>query len=159
MANEQDTQPGAGSGEGGTDSAATATAAGIVGKRRGRPKGSGNKAPGEPGGTAISDEAAAKLRANFEQLYDPAVWEGLVSAPADIALAITGDETWNLSDKERKTLAVQAAATARCMAIENPMWLAISMLSVSLITIYGGRTMEYYSKKAKEKQDAENKRE
>lgn len=158
--NESD-QPNQGSGEAAANSAATQGAEAIVKRRRGRPKGSGNSSPETGGGGATGDLAArrAELQAQFERLYDPDVWEGLVAAPADIALAITGDEVWDISQKERKTLAVQAAATARCFVIQDPKWLALTMLAISVTTIYGARTMEYFAKRAKEKADKENKRE
>jgi len=139
------------------NSAAVAGAAEIVKRKRGRPAGSTNSTPAKAGGSAGSNLDAAKqaeLQAQFERLYDPVVWEGIVSAPADIALAVTGDDVFDLPEKEVKTLSVQASVTARCFMVADPKWLALTMLSISLLTIYGGRTMEYFAKKA-EKEKAE----
>ena len=159
MSDEKNTEPGGGASQPTTDNAATAGAEAIVARKRGRPKGSANSAPGKPGGEesgAIATQRA-ELQAQFERLYDPRVWEGLVSAPADVALAITGDDVWRLEKAERETLAIQASVTARCFVISDPKWLALTMLGIGLATTYGMRMVEYYAKKAKEKADKENK--
>lgn len=161
MADEKNPESGGGAGESGTNGAATAAAAEIVAKKRGRPKGSTSGALGKPGSEeagAIAQQRA-ELQAQFERLYDPRVWEGLVMAPADIALSITGDEIWRTEKSERETLAIQASITARCFVISDPKWLALSMLGVGLATTYGMRLVEYYAKKAKEKADEENRKE
>lgn len=160
MSNEKNGEPSGGAGESAANGAATAAAEDIVARKRGRPKGSVNSAPGKNGGVESGELAAqrAELQAQFERLYDPRAWEGLVSAPADVALAITGDDIWRLEKPERETLAIQASVTARCFVISDPKWLALSMLGIGLATTYGMRIAEYYAKKAREKADKENKR-
>lgn len=139
---------------------ATKAAQEVVTKRRGRPKGSGNKAPGENGGGNGGELVAQQqaLQEQFAALYAPEMWEGLVALPGNAALAITGDEIWDIPEKEIKCLAVTASATARCFAITDPKWLALAMLFTGVATTYGTRMAEYYMKKAAEKREKENKR-
>jgi hypothetical protein len=135
-----------------TDSAATSGAIEIVARKRGRPVGSGKGAPtGSGGGGAISGEnetaRRAEMQAQIDRLYDPEAWQGIVTAPANIALAVTGSDVWKIEKDEARTLAIQASATARCFMVSDPKWLALTMLSISIITIYGGRTMQYFAEK------------
>lgn len=144
----------------GENTPATSGAAGIVAKRRGRPKGSSNSASGGVGSKpGISPELEAeqqRLRQQFDKLYDPDAWEGIMSAPADIALAVTGEDIWNLSDKERKTLGIQASVTAQCFAVSDPKWLALTMLGISLTTVYVARTVQYFAEKAQKESEKKN---
>jgi hypothetical protein len=84
-------------------------------------------------------ESEKALYATFERLYEPEVWEGVVCAPADTMLAVSGRKLWNMSGQERKTLSVTASVTARCFAVENPKWLALAMLAITIGQIYGVR--------------------
>lgn len=151
MANEND-KPSEGSSTSDSTTAATAGAEQILKRGRGRPKGGSAGASGSTGNASTdSTELAARkaeLQAQFDRLYAPEVWEGIVAAPANVALAITGNKIWDLPDKEVKVLSVQAAVTARCFAVSDPKWLALTMLFVSLATTYGARAAEYYSEKA-----------
>jgi hypothetical protein len=158
--NEQDNKQSERGGASSTLSAATSGAAEIVKRSRGRPKGSTNSASENSGGAAsVSGEVAARqaeLQAQFDRLYDPVVWEGIVAAPANIALAFTGAKIWDIPKEEIKTLSIQASVTARCFAVSDPKYLALTMLAISIITIYGGRTMQYYSEKADAQKAAGN---
>jgi len=159
--NEQANKPSEGSAPSSATSAATANATEIVKRSRGRPKGSVNSSPENTGGASgVSSELAARqaeLQAQFDRLYDPAVWEGVVAAPANIALAVTGNKIWDIPEKEVRTLSIQASVTARCFAVSDPKYLALTMLAISLITVYGGRTLQYFSEKAALKEAATNK--
>jgi len=102
-----------------------------------------------PRGEKLS-EGERQILATFERLYDPEVWEGVVCAPADTMLAVSGRALWSISDRERKTLSVTASMTARCFAVENPKWLALIMLSISLSQIYGTRAAMHFAEVKKE---------
>lgn len=121
----------------------------IEGRKKRRDAGQ----PRGPRGEKLSDSEKALL-ANFEKLYEPEVWEGVVCAPADTMLAISGRKLWNISGQERKTLSVTASVTARCFAVENPKWLALIMLSITLAQIYGVRAAMHMAEVRKEEQDA-----
>ncbi len=160
---DEKNQPNQGGSETGAASAAVSGASEIIKRKRGRPAGSGSGASQGTGGSAgisgASSELAqrqAELQAQFDRLYDPVVWEGIVAAPANIALAFTGNKVWDLPQNEVKTLSVQASVTARCFAVSDPKYLALTMLAISIITIYGGRTMQYFSEKAEAKEAAGN---
>jgi hypothetical protein len=88
--------------------------------------------------TALLAEQAKVLDA----LLDPKVWRGAVAAPGDMMVAVTGKKHWELSDDERDTLAKTGAATARCFAFTDPKWLALSLFSFSILSIYGGRMVK-----------------
>jgi hypothetical protein len=101
---------------------------------RGRPKGSRNRSSvGEGSERPLTPEEQRAL----EELFKPAQWRGLVRAPADAALFLTGSKTWELSAEETDQLAIGAANTARYFAPQHPKWLALSLFAMSVITIYG----------------------
>src|SRR5450759_1065507 len=137
---DEKTKPSEGATSTSADSAATAGATEIIKRGRGRPKGSSNSAPDGAGGASnVSGQVAARsaeLQAQFDRLYDPVVWEGIVAAPANIALAFTGSKIWDIPQAEIKTLSIQASVTARCFAVSDPKYLALTMLAISIITIY-----------------------
>jgi hypothetical protein len=154
MANEN-SKSGEGRDQVGATSAATANASNIVAAKRKYKKRNSGGAPEPNGGEPTNNPELAQrqqeLQQQFDRLYAPEVWEGIVAAPANVALAITGNEIWDIPEKEVKILSVQASVTARCFAVSDPKWLALSMLAVGLATTYGARIAEYYSQKAKEK--------
>jgi len=78
----------------------------------------------------------------LDAILDPKVWRGAVAAPGDMMVAVTGKKHWELSDDERDTLAKTGAATARCFAVTDPKWLALSLFGFSVLSIYGGRLMK-----------------
>jgi hypothetical protein len=88
---------------------------------------------------AVAIEQQAKI---LDAILDPKVWRGAVAAPGDMMAAITAKEHWVLSEDERDTLAKTGVATARAFAVTDPKWLALSLFSFSIITIYGGRMVK-----------------
>src|SRR3970040_33343 len=95
-----------------------------------------------------------KYLSAFEELYQPETWEGIMSAPADTMLALTGKDRWNLSEKERRVMGNSASLTAKCFAITDPKWLAVSMLCITIMQVYGTRAgMEYTEYLAKRKRN------
>jgi hypothetical protein len=93
----------------------------------------------ESGDTAQAIAEQAKI---LDAILDPKVWRGAVAAPGDMMVAVTGKAHWELSQDERDTLAKTGAATARCFAMTDPKWLALTLFSFSVLTIYGGRVMK-----------------
>lgn len=90
-----------------------------------------------------ADAAAIEQQAKIlDAILDPKVWRGAVAAPGDMMAAISGKEHWVLSEDERDTLAKTGAATARAFAVTDPKWLALSLFSFSIMTIYGGRMVK-----------------
>jgi hypothetical protein len=99
-------------------------------------------------------ESEKTLLATFEKLYEPEVWEGVVCAPADTMLAVSGRKLWNMSGQERKTLSITASVTARCFAVENPKWLALAMLAITIAQIYGVRAAMHFAEMKAERNKA-----
>jgi hypothetical protein len=95
------------------------------------------------------------MAAAFDEIYRPQTWEGIVCAPADTMLALSGRKLWEVSEKERTTLSTHAALTARFFAVENPKWLALTMLAISITHIYGARTVQHMHERRKEKEKEE----
>lgn len=104
----------------------------------------------EKGDADPNADAIANAQKILDAILDPKVWKGAVAAPGDMMVAVTGKEHWELSEDERETLAKTGAATARAFALTDPKWLALSLFSFSVLSIYGGRMM----KDIKDKRDA-----
>lgn len=106
------------------------------------------KSKAKSGGTAFSFEdsdnrAAAQEQAElYAQIFKPEVWKGVMGAPGDVAFALTKKEHWLLSETEKETLAASGAATFRAFSQTDPKWIALTLFSFSLLTVYGGRLMK-----------------
>lgn len=116
----------------------------IIKKARSR---SGQSAGEVSSGTDTQDQTTLEIQRQLDQLYSPENFKGLVRAPADIAMAVTGSKHFNLSDKEVETLATTGSATMRFWTTANPKYLSLILFSFSVITIYGTRTVMYFQEK------------
>lgn len=91
-----------------------------------------------------SQEKLEKIAQDLEKIFDPNLWEPLMALPANAMLAWTGDEkTWNLSDKEVKTMGSTASTAMRYVGIDDPKWLAVSMMFASIAMVYAPRTIRH----------------
>lgn len=95
--------------------------------------------------------AAAQQQQILDAILDPKVWRGAVAAPGDMMVMVTGRKHWELSDDERDTLAKTGAATARAFAVIDPRWLALTLFSFSVLSIYGGRIVKDLAERAAQK--------
>lgn len=95
------------------------------------------------------------LRGQMELFYRPEAFRGLVRAPADIAMAMTGSKRFDLSKEEIETLSINAAMTTQLFGVVNPKWMALTLFSLSILTIYGTRTSLYFLDKRQEKKSKE----
>lgn len=102
-----------------------------------------------PRGQKLSEEQQ-QVYAALSELYKPQTWEGIVCGPADLMLAVSGRKLWDLSAKERETISIHASLTARFFALENPKWLALVMLCISVTEIYGTRAIMHIQEKKHE---------
>lgn len=109
--------------------------------------------PRGPRGGKLSP-AEAQMAQAFEELYNPAVWENVMCGPADTMLAFSGKQLWSVSEKERQSLAITGAMTAKCFAVDNPKWLALSLLAIHAIQIYGSRITLHILERQKEEREA-----
>lgn len=142
------------SGNGGGDAGTTA-AKEIIAKRRGRPPGSTNNKPATPNESQTA--ALAQMEALHAQLFSSENFEALVSMPGDLGFALTGNEHWFISDKERKVLSSTGSVACRFLG-GDPKWIAISLFAMALVSAYGGRAMkELFIRKQKKNAPKENK--
>lgn len=119
-----------------TSGAATAEASQHIAEvraKRGRPR------KDESALIAERERIREELTRELATLFAPEYWEGIVRGPADLMLAVSKRELWNVPDKEIKPLAMGAAHTARLFLRTDPKWIALFMFSVSLTQVYGGR--------------------
>jgi len=124
------------------DTSDTASGAILSSRRanRGRSKGSRNKSGvGEGASVPLTAEEQQAL----EQMFKPEIWRGIVRAPADAALFLTGSKAWELQDKETDQLAIGASTTARYFMPSHPKWIALSLFAFSLLTVYGSHFVAY----------------
>lgn len=96
-----------------------------------------------------NEKQAKELQKVLDNLYKPENFAPLMRAPADIMLAITGDEVWNVGEKEMAVLSASAANTARYFLAADPKWIALTMFITALTTTYGSRTLMYMKKRKK----------
>lgn len=128
-------------------SAATLSAAATIEKRRGRGRpanaGATGSGPASKRGVAQAQEEMLKA---LEALYDPKHWVGIVKAPADLMMMLSGDELWELSKNEVDTLAAQSSLAARYFMATDPKWVALTLFAFSVATTYGTRAMIHIKK-------------
>lgn len=84
------------------------------------------------------EAAQDKIDAEVKRLFAPENWEAIVRAPADLALATTGDKVFDMPDKNVKQLAQTGSVAASYFIKTDPKWLALIMFGVNAATIYGG---------------------
>lgn len=127
-------------------SAATAAAAATVEKRRGRGRPPKSESDGPSAARRSVAQAQAEMNRALEALYDPKHWVGIVRAPADLMLALSGDDLWNLPKPEIDTLAAQSSLAARYFMATDPKWVALTLFAFSVATTYGTRAMLHIKK-------------
>lgn len=125
---------------------ATAHIEAVRGKR-GRPS------KDDPKSIADRERIREELSREFATLFAPEYWEGIVRGPADLMLAVSKRELWNVPDKELKPLAMGAAHTARLFLQTDPKWIALFMFSVSLTQVYGARFAIHVAQMRKEERE------
>ena len=96
-----------------------------------------------------NEKQAKELQKVLDNLYKPENFAPLMRAPADIMLAVTGDDVWNIGEKELAVLSASAANTARYFLAADPKWIALTMFVTSISTIYGSRALLYMRKRKK----------
>lgn len=135
--------------------AATAQAEAAIAKARGRgrPRNDANDVRADKAPKRTVAAAQAEMQKALEALYTPENFKGIVKAPADLMLAITGDSLWNLPDAEVATLATQSALAARYWMQADPKWVALTLFLFSVATTYGSRAMIHIRKNKDNKKD------
>lgn len=115
-------------------------------------RGSANTAAKENPQTQVDKQVEKQnkeLQKALDNLYKPENFAPLMRAPADIMLAITGDELWDIKEKEMAVLSASAANTARYFLAADPKWIALTIFASAIMTSYGSRTILYLRKRGK----------
>ena len=87
-----------------------------------------------------------KIQKDLDDIFQPELWEPLVSLPADLMLAITGEkDIWNLSDKDIKSMAVSTNVAMKYAGITDPKWFAIMAMTVAISRVYAPRTVKHFA--------------
>jgi len=84
------------------------------------------------------EQAQQNIDAELKRLFAPENWEAIVKAPADLALAATGDKVFDMDEKSVKSLSQTGSVAASYFIKTDPKWLALIMFSMNALTIYGG---------------------
>lgn len=106
---------------------------------------------------ALRAEVNAVVARQLDALHDPKAWGALLGAPADVAVALTGRDYWQLTEKERDTLGASGSAAARVMMITNPRSLAFAMLGAAITMVYLPRVIKEARHQRKEQQEQKKK--
>lgn len=115
--------------------------------------GRGRKTKAESDRTKKIQEAQDNIDAEMKRLFAPENWEAIVKAPADLALAATGDKIFDMEDKAIKSLSTTGATAASYFIKTDPKYLALIMFSVNFATIYGGMIAVHISNRKKDKKN------
>lgn len=111
---------------------------------RGRPRKDGKPSSGiSPAPDAAQMADIERRAAELEKIFSPDNWRSIVRAPADLALALSGREYWDLPEKEVSALAVSASHTARYWMAIDPRYIVLVMFLFDMSVIYGGRTVRH----------------
>lgn len=109
-------------------------------RKPGRPR--RDSASSGPNQSALQNSINAEIASQLEAVHDPKAWGALLSAPADVALTLTGRDYWETKDRERDTLGSCGATAARVMMITNPKSLALLMLASGMFAVYMPRLIK-----------------
>ena len=87
-----------------------------------------------------------KIQKDLDAIFQPELWEPLVSLPADLMLAITGEkDIWNLSEKDIKSMSVSTNVAMKYAGITDPKWFAIMAMTVAISRVYAPRTVKHFA--------------
>lgn len=93
----------------------------------------------------------SKLTKELDKIFSGDNFRGIVRAPADLMLAASGRRIWDIPEKEVQPAADLAAICAKGFVKTDAKWVAVILLSFSLMTMYGGRAGLHFSEVREEK--------
>lgn len=133
-----------------SDSAPSGTVSASAENIRQRKERKDKGVPRGPRGAESSAGIQQLSSAQFAKLYEPAIWEKAICAPADAMAAITGKEYWQVSPKEREAVGTTGSIAAQCFAITDPRYLALSLAIITVLDVYGIRLAMYLADRKEE---------
>lgn len=98
-----------------------------------------------------SQEEIQRLSEELNKMFQADNFRGVVRAPADVLLALTGNKIWDLPEEEVNSLAITGASCARYFLSSDPKWLALSLFSMTVLTTYGTRAAMHLAQKESKK--------
>lgn len=135
----------------------SASLAVVAERKQRKPRSAHHTATGAAGGEipaakTVTPEEALRL----EKLFDEKNFRGLVKMPLDVALAVTGHDTFKIdrNGDENVTLAVTGSTAAREFMSTDPKWVALSLFAFAVLNTYGSRLLIYLADRKKEKEKA-----
>ena len=119
-----------------------------------------NNGKNQPAESPVNEVAKnnAELNKVLDELYSADNFRLLVRAPADVAMAITGDKVFDLPEKEVAAMASTGATAARYFTAGDPKYIALTMFLVTVATSYGSRSAVYFRNKRKRSKPQEAKK-
>lgn len=103
-------------------------------------------------GRQSSQEEIQRVNAELDKLFTGDNFRGLVRAPADLMLALTGNKIWDLPNEEVETLSTTGATCGRYFLSSDPKWLSLTLFSMAILTTYGTRAAIHFAKKEGKKE-------
>lgn len=98
-------------------------------------------------GKQSSQEEIQRVNAELDKLFTGDNFRGLVRAPADLMLALTGNKIWDLPNEEVETLSTTGATCGRYFLSSDPKWLSLTLFSMAILTTYGTRAAIHLAKR------------
>lgn len=105
------------------------------------------------GARKASTEEIQRMSHELDKMFNAENFRGLVRAPADLLLALTGNKIWDIPHDEVETLSVTGATCARYFLSSDPKWLALTLFSMAFLTTYGTRAAIHLSALKGDKSD------
>lgn len=97
--------------------------------------------------SAGSQEEIQRVNEQLDKLFTGDNFRGIVRAPADLMLALTGNKIWDLPNDEVETLSTTGATCGRYFLSSDPKWLSLTLFSMAVLTTYGTRLGIHLAKK------------
>lgn len=140
---------GASAGAAGNAAPASASEAHIAGRKTrsdaGKPRG--------PRGAKSSGSIQPLSQTQFAQLYSPEVWGRILAGPATALAFTTGNKVWEVSPEEKNALGVSGSIAAQCFAVSDPKWLAVAIVAMTALEVYGVRTGIYLAELKRQREE------
>jgi len=111
---------------------------------RGRPKGSGGKNG--------SHDLPAELD---DVLFSGKAWEEIAALPFNVRRVMTGSRVFELETSQKKILGESLGAVMKALAIIDPKYVALSVFSINMTSIFAEKEIAYQLTKPKKPKSTE----
>lgn len=103
---------------------------------------------GRRGRKVGADEAlaAAQLQSAVDDLYTAENWDEIGALYFETRYALTGFDGFRLSEKQRRVISTSLAMTMKTLAITDPKWIALTILTINFGGLVAQKEMAYAAK-------------